>query len=132
MSRTPSRTVVRSLNTLPGAVYVVLGAIALGTVGLLFVWDAFPRLFPPRAHDLLAAIPLASIALAYLVHQRLRRTGVLEAAKAVALAIAFLFWAANQLWPDLPQAIVFNDLAIALFVIDVFLTILGAPSQVPG
>jgi hypothetical protein len=27
----------------------------------------------------------------------------------------------NQLWPDLPQATLFNDLAVALFVIDVWL-----------
>lgn len=108
---------------------MVLGAIALGTVGLLFVWDAFPRLFPPRAHEPLAAVPLASIALAYLVHQGLHRPGVFESAKALALSIAFLFWAANQLWPDLPQAMVFNDMAIALFVLDVFLIIFRAPRR---
>ena len=33
------------------------------------------------------------------------------------LAVAFLFWAANQLWPDLPQATPFNDIAIVLFVL---------------
>jgi hypothetical protein len=39
-----------------------------------------------------------------------------------------LFWAANQLWPgSLRQATLCNDIAIALFVIDVFLTIVGWP-----
>jgi hypothetical protein len=48
--------------------------------------------------------------------------------KAILLAVAFLFWAANQLWPELPQATLFNDLAIALFVLDVFLTMIGWPA----
>ena len=33
--------------------------------------------------------------------------------KAVLLAIAFLFWAANQLWPNSPQATIYNDIAIS-------------------
>jgi len=37
-----------------------------------------------------------------------------------AKAVAFLFWAANQLWPRFTQAPLFNDIAIALFVLDVF------------
>jgi hypothetical protein len=41
------------------------------------------------------------------------------------------FWAANQLWPDLPQATLFNDIAIALFVLDVFLVIIGWPTTSP-
>jgi hypothetical protein len=44
------------------------------------------------------------------------------------LAVPFLFRAANQLWPDLPQATLFNDIAIALFVLDVFLVIIGWPT----
>jgi hypothetical protein len=51
--------------------------------------------------------------------------------KAMMLAVAFLFWAANQLWPDLPQATLFNDIAIALFVLDVFLVIIGWPTTSP-
>jgi hypothetical protein len=47
------------------------------------------------------------------------------------LAVAFLFWAANQLWPDLPQATLFNDIAIALFVLDVFLVMFGWPPTSP-
>ena len=50
---------------------------------------------------------------------------------AIMLAIAFLFWAANQLWPDLPQATLFNDFAIALFVLDVFLVTIGWPTTSP-
>ena len=84
-------------------------------------------MFPPRSHDLLAAFALAAIALAYLVHQLARRPRVTELAKAVLLAAAFLFWAANQLWPSLPQAALFNDIAIGLFVLDVFLVIAGWP-----
>jgi hypothetical protein len=95
---------------------------------VLVVWDVGPSLFPTRAHDVLGAVPLALIALAYLVHQAVLRPGRKDLFKAFLLALAFLFWAANQLWPDLPQATLFNDLAIALFVLDVFLTMIGWPA----
>jgi hypothetical protein len=113
------------------ALPVVLGVVTLASVGVLLVWDVFPQLFPARAHDLLAAFPLAMIALAYLVYQAAHRPARLEVFKAVLLAIAFLFWAANQLWPDLPQATLFNDIAIALFVLDVFLVMIGWPPNSP-
>lgn len=51
----------------------------------------------------------------------------MELAKAMVLATAFLFWSANQLWPKLPQASLFNDVAIGLFVLDAFLAIAGRP-----
>ena len=108
-----------------------LGVLTLMTVGLLLVWDAWPELFPPRAHDVLGALPLGSIAVAYVVYQAIRRPGPLEFLKAIMLAVAFVLWAANQLWPDRPQATLFNDLAIALFVLDVFLVIVGWPRSSP-
>jgi hypothetical protein len=48
------------------------------------------------------------------------------------LAAAFLFWAANQFWPSLPQASLFNDIAIGLFVLDVFFVIAGWPAGSNG
>ena len=110
---------------------MALGAITLGGVGLLFAWNLFPRFFPAGAHDYLAAFPLAMIAVAYLVYQAARRPALLEFVKAIMLAMAFLFWAANQLWPGLRQATLFNDTAIALFVLDVFLVIIGWPWASP-
>ncbi len=101
------------------------------TVALLFVWDALPKLFPPRAHDLLGALPLALIAVAYLVYQNAHRPAPREVVKAIMLAIAFLFWAANSFWPDIPFATLFNDIAIGLFVLDVFLVIIGWPANIP-
>jgi len=109
----------------------ILGVITLASVGVLLGWDAFPRFFPARAHDVLAAFPLAMIAIAYLVYQTAHRPARMEAVKAVLLEVAFLFWAANQLWPNLPQATLFNDIAIALFVLDVFLVMVGWPSTSP-
>jgi uncharacterized membrane protein len=98
---------------------------------VLLVWDGFPELFSARRHDYLAAISLAMIALAYLVYQVVHRPAALEFTKAVMLAVAFLFWAANQFWPNLPQATLFNDIAIALFVLDVFLVMIGWPQTSP-
>ena len=106
---------------------VFLGVVTLADVAVLFVWDIAPALFPPRSHDFLAAFSLTAIAVAYLVYQVAHRPAIPELVKAVLLAIAFLFWAANQLWPDLPQATLFNDVAIGLFVLDVFLVIVGWP-----
>jgi uncharacterized membrane protein len=63
--------------------------------------------------------------------QSARRPAAKDFVKAIMLAIAFLFWAANQLWPDLPQVTLFNDFAIALFVLDMFLVIIGWPTTSP-
>ena len=113
------------------ALPVVLGVITLVSVAVLFGWDAFPRIFPARAHDFLGGFPLVMIAIAYLVYQSVHRPARLEFVKAIMLAVAFLFWAANQFWPDLAQATLFNDIAIALFVLDVFLVIVGWPATSP-
>ena len=113
------------------ALPAALGVITLAGVGVLFVWDAFPRLFSANAHDFLAAFPLAMIALAYLVYQAVHRPAPMEFVKALLLATAFILWAANQFWPDLSYATLFNDLAIALFVLDVFLVMIGWPANSP-
>ena len=78
---------------------------------------------------MLGALPLALIALTYLLYQGLRRPRAAELLKAMVLAAAFLLWAANQLWPKAPAATLLNDLAIALFVIDLFLVVAGWPAQ---
>jgi uncharacterized membrane protein len=113
------------------ALPVLLGLVALTSVAVLFLWDAHPRLFPARAHNVLGAFPLAIIALAYLAYQSAHKPAPMEVVKAILLAIAFLFWAANQMWPNLPQATLFNDIAIALFVLDVFLVMIGWPATSP-
>jgi RsiW-degrading membrane proteinase PrsW (M82 family) len=113
------------------ALAVGLGILTLAGVGVLLIWDARPGLFPSRAHDLLGAIPLALIAIAYLVYQVDHRPPIRDLVKAILLTIAFLFWAANQLWPDSPRATLSNDIAIALFVFDIFLVIIGWPATSP-
>src|SRR5437764_13193861 len=90
------------------AIAIILGITTLGGVGVLLTWDAFPEFYPARAHDFLAAFALAMIAVAYLVWQIARRPAPMEIVKAILLALAFLFWSANQLWPDLKQATLFN------------------------
>ncbi len=94
---------------------------------MLLVQDAFPGLLRIRSHDALAAFTLTMIAIAYLIYQLMHWPASMEFAKAVMLAAAFLFWAANQFWPNLPHATLFNDIAIGLFVFDVFLVMLGWP-----
>ena len=113
------------------AVPVILGVVTLAGVGLLLLWDILPGLFPAGAHDFLAAVPLALIACACLVYEVVRRPARAEVVKAILLASAFLFWAANQFWPTLRQATLFNDIAIALFVFDVFLAMIERPHPIP-
>jgi hypothetical protein len=113
------------------ALPVVLGIVTLASVAVLFVWDAAPQLFPARSHDYIAAFSLSMIAVAYLAYQVAHRPSTRDFAKAILLTIAFLFWAANQLWPDSPRATLFNDIAIALFVLDVFPVIIGWPATSP-
>jgi len=110
---------------------VFLGVVTLASVVVLLARDALPRLFPARAHDFLGAFPLALIAFAYLVYQTIRHPGRAEVFKAVLLAVAFLLWAANQFWPDAAYATLCNDLAIGLFVLDVFLVMVGWPASSP-
>jgi hypothetical protein len=71
------------------------------------------------------------IAFAYLAYQVLHRPAAKEFVKAIMLAVAFLFWAANQYWPESHWATLFNDVAIALFVLDVFLVMMGWPPTSP-
>jgi hypothetical protein len=52
---------------------------------------------------LLGAFSLAMIAVAYIAYQVAHRPSAKDFAKAIMLAVAFLFWAANQLWPDSPR-----------------------------
>jgi multisubunit Na+/H+ antiporter MnhG subunit len=113
------------------AAAVIVAVITLASVIVLLVWDAAPQLFPAKAHDLLGAFPLAMIAVAYLIYQRAHLPPIRELLKAIMLAVAFLFWAANQLWPESPRTILYNDIAIALFVLDVFLVIIGWPATSP-
>jgi hypothetical protein len=110
---------------------VGLGVVTLAGVAALLVWDAWPEVFPAGAHDVLGAFPLAMIAVAYLVYQMVRRPAWTEALKAALLAVAFLLWAANQLWPEARAATLWNDGAIGLFVLDVFLVIVGWPASSP-
>jgi hypothetical protein len=119
------------LNRARRAIPVFLGAVTLAGVAALLAWDVAPGLFPARAHDLLGAFPLAMIALAYLVYQTIPRPTLSEWLKAILLAVAFLFWSLNQFWRDPRQATIFNDIAIALFVLDVFLVMIGWPSASP-
>ena len=83
---------------------VILCIVTLVSVGVLLLWDILPGLFPARAHDFLAAFPLALIALTCLVYEAVRCPSRSELVKSILLACAFLFWAANQFWPALRQA----------------------------
>jgi hypothetical protein len=108
-----------------------LGAVTIAAVGFLLVADLVPTLLTRQNHDRLGAVPLALIAIAYLVHQTVLRPAPKEVLKTVLVAVAFLFWSANQVWPTPFAAMVFNDIAIALFVLDVFLVIIGWPPTPP-
>jgi hypothetical protein len=106
---------------------MVLSGLTVASLAPLLVWDVSPQMFPARAHDVLAAVPLGLVALAYLIYQGARRAALMEFAKATLSALAFAFWALNQLFPSDPRATLFNDLAIAAFVLDVALIIAGWP-----
>jgi len=100
---------------------------ALSLVPLL-IWNATPATFPQHAHDLLASVPLAGVGLACLLQPFLRHAPRSDLVKALLAAAAFFAWAGNQRWPDHPQALVMNDVAVALFVVDVMLGIRAAPA----
>jgi hypothetical protein len=113
------------------SVPVFLGVPALVSAAILLLWDAYPRLLPADARDLLGALPLLFIAVAYLAYEFIRRPGNAELFKATLLAIAFLLWAGNQFWSESKWASLMNDLAIGLFVLDVFFVMVGWPPNSP-
>jgi hypothetical protein len=103
--------------------------LALLSVGALLICDASPAHFPANVHDTLATLPLVLAAAAFLLLQAVRRARLAEWAKATILAVAFLFWGASQIWVDRTIAMLFNDIAVALFVLDVVLAVFGWPSD---
>src|SRR5438105_2815760 len=109
----------------------ILGAFTLAAAGLVLVVDFRPVPLARRQHDLLGALPLALIAIAYLLHQSVLRPAPKELLKTILVAVAFLFWAANQACAEPFWAMAFGDLAIAFFVLDVFLVIVGWPPTPP-
>jgi hypothetical protein len=113
------------------SVSFVLGLLTLAAVGVLLLWDVAPARFPATAHDALAALPLALIAFAAIAHRLEQRPTWGELARTLLLAAAFLCWSANQLWPTLSAATLLNDLAVALFVIDVWWTIAARQPVAP-
>ena len=121
----------RRLDRAHRAAPVILGVITLLGVGVLLTWDLFPAAFPARTHDFLGSLSLTMTAIAYLVYQTAHWPTFRELLKASMLAAAFLFWAANQLWPESGHAVLLNDIAIALFVLDVFLVMIGWPGASP-
>jgi hypothetical protein len=110
---------------------VLLGVPALVSAAILLLGDVYPQLLPADARDLLGALPLVFIAVAYLAYEIIRRPGKAELFKATLLALAFLLWAGNQFWPESKLAAPMNDLAIAFFVLDVFFVMVGWPSGSP-
>jgi hypothetical protein len=107
----------------------VLGACTLVSVVLLLAADACRTAYVARFHDLFGALALGLIAFAYLAYQSVRRPSRMEMLKALLLSVAFLLWAANQMCPNTTQGTLFNDFAIALFVLDVYWIIVGWPSS---
>jgi uncharacterized membrane protein len=111
---------------------VTFGALSIACVAALLIWNVVPLAFPIGAHALLGSVALAMIAIALLIYQVARRPARLELLRALIAAAAFACWAANQLLPEIPQALLLNDMAIALFVLDVFLLIVSAPPVWPA
>src|SRR5579862_4700532 len=72
---------------------LVLGVVTLASVVLLLAWDVTPKSFPDSAHLVLGAIPLALIAVSYLVYQLYVRPRQADLIRAIILGLAFLCWA---------------------------------------
>src|SRR5579872_1145330 len=87
---------------------ILLGLVTLTAVAALLAGDIVPELFPSRSHDLLAAFSLGMIAVAYLVYQAALRPATAGFVKAIVVAAAFLFWAANQASTNVHRAVLFN------------------------
>lgn len=110
-------------NFVPASIAV----LTLASVVVLLFSDIAPGLFPTWAHGALAPLPLVLIAVASLLFHFGRRSPPLEWCKALLAALAFLFWAASLSCRNAAIATVFDDVAIALFVLDAFLVVVKWP-----
>jgi hypothetical protein len=102
-------------------VTVVLLAVALAGSLLLLGLDVSPGFREGNARRVVSAMPLIAIALACLAFHATWTPEPLDLLKRVLLSAAFLFWAATQLFPRAGWTAVANDMAIALFVLDLAL-----------
>jgi hypothetical protein len=108
-----------------------IASLTILALAPLLVRDILPGLLSHATHEPLAAVPLALAGVACPIYALAQRRPMPDLAKASMLGAAFFFWAANQLWPNHPEATLLNDIAVALFVMDVSLAILGWPSSAP-
>ena len=107
------------------SVTVLLLAIALISSAVLLGLDASGEFRQSDARRVISALPLIAIALACLAFHATWTPEPLDLLKRILLSAAFLFWAANQLFPTAGWAPVANDAAIALFVLDLALILWG-------
>jgi hypothetical protein len=107
------------------SVTVLLLALALGSSAVLLGLDASGEFRQSDARRVISALPLIAIALACLAFHATWTPEPLDLLKRTLLSAAFLFWAANQLFPTAGWAPVANDVAIALFVLDLALILWG-------
>jgi hypothetical protein len=114
--------------TILGRVLVVsAGLVVLALIGsvVLLVLDAWTGFREGDARRVVSAFPLVAIALACLVYHATWTRARHDLLKRGLLSAAFLFWAANQLFPSTGWAPVANDTAIGLFVLDLALVLWG-------
>ncbi len=107
------------------SVTVLLLALALASSIVLLGLDASAEFRESEARRIISALPLTAIALACLAFHATWTPKPLDLLKRILLSAAFLFWAANQLFPTTGWAPVANDVAIALFVLDLALILWG-------
>jgi hypothetical protein len=103
------------------SVTVLFLALALASSAVLLVLDTSRGFREGDARRVVSALPLIAIALACLAFHATWTPEPLDLLKRILLSAAFLFWAANQLFPTAGWAPVANDVAIALFVLDLAL-----------
>jgi hypothetical protein len=106
-------------------VTALLLTVALASSVLLLGLDVSDGFRESDARRVISALPLIAIALACLAFHATWTPEPVDLLKRVLLSAAFLFWAANQLFPTEGWAPIANDAAIALFVLDLALILWG-------
>jgi hypothetical protein len=109
-----------------------LTLLALAGVALVLGLDLRPGFLDSHAHRFVSALSLLAIATGYLILQARLRPSPHELLKRALLSIAFILWSISQLAPHAQWATIADDLAIALFVLDLSLVIwdeLHPPTQ---
>ncbi len=102
---------------------VIFFVLALGSIGILLIFDMVNHLQFGFIHQRAGALSLMLIGTSYISLQFSLKRGWDEMLKGLLLGIAFLLWGGEQFVPSGPLMTTMDSIVITIFVVDLSLII---------